>query len=61
MDRPLKEHVASLEQRIQNLNREIMQNRLTKIERNRVEAEIRAAESALRHYRKALEIEHQLA
>ena len=61
MDRPLKEHVFFLEQRVRDLNQEIMQNRLTKAKRNRVQSEIRAAELALRHYRKALEIEHQLA
>ena len=60
MERPVKEHMSHLEQRILTLNQEIMQNRLTKSERNRLQSEIRAAETALRHYRKALEIEKQL-
>ena len=49
-----------LEERIKTLNQEIMRNRLSKIERNHVESEIRAAESALQHYNKALEIERRL-
>jgi hypothetical protein len=61
MERPLREHMAHLEQRIRELNQEIMQNRLTKEERNRMESEIRAAELALSYYRKALAIEHSLA
>jgi len=61
MERPLNEHIAFLEHRMEELNREIMQNRLSKIERNRVEAEIRAAETALSYYRRALSIERTLA
>lgn len=60
MDRPVKEHISHLEQRILTLNQEIMQNRLTKSERNRLQSEIRAAETALQYYHKALEIEKQL-
>ena len=56
MERSFKEHVTFLEQRIHYLNREIMQNRLTTVERNHLQAEIRAAEVALGYYRKALEI-----
>jgi len=61
MERPLKEHIAFLDRRMEELNREIMQNRLSQIERNRVEAEIRAAETALSYYRRALSIERTLA
>ena len=61
MDRPIREHLISLGQRIQELNLQIMENRLTVDERNRIEAEIRAAQSAVEHYRKALEIENTLA
>jgi hypothetical protein len=38
-----------------------MENRRTQIERNRLESEIRAAQLALTHYRKALELEQQLS
>jgi hypothetical protein len=37
-----------------------MEDRRTQIDRNRIESEIRAAQSALTHYRKALELEQQL-
>jgi hypothetical protein len=61
MDRPLKDHISRLEQTIQSLNRDIMENRRTIAERNRIEAEIRAAEMALTHYRAAFELEKKLA
>jgi len=38
-----------------------MENRLSRTERNRVEAEIRAVNLALTHFREALELERQLA
>jgi hypothetical protein len=59
MDITVREHINRLESRIQRLNREIMDNRASKDERNRLEAEIRAATSALTHFRAALEIENQ--
>jgi hypothetical protein len=61
MDRPIREHLISLNQRIQELSQQIMENRLTQSERNRVESEIRAAQQAAEYYRKALEIENRLA
>jgi hypothetical protein len=60
MDRTLREHITHLEQRLQVLNNQIMENRRTQIERNRIESEIRAAELALTYYRKALELEQQI-
>jgi len=60
MDRPIREHLRALHQRIQELNEKIMKNRLTPEERNSVESEIRAAQLALEHFRKALELEQQL-
>jgi len=60
MNRTVKEHIALLEQRIRDLHDYIMENRLTQVERNRTDAEIRAAELALSYYRKALELEQQL-
>jgi len=60
MERPVKEHIYVLERRVQKLNRLIMDNRRTQKERNRLESEIRAAQLALDHYRKALELEKQI-
>jgi hypothetical protein len=39
------------------LNSQIMENRRTQIERNRLESEIRVAQLALTYYRKAQELE----
>jgi ABC-type protease/lipase transport system fused ATPase/permease subunit len=60
VDRPLKEHIAFLERHIQLLSHDIMENRRSLHERNRIEAEIRAAQAALAHYRAALELEQKL-
>jgi uncharacterized protein YigA (DUF484 family) len=59
MDRALRDHISHLENRLQKLNQQIMDNRRTQIERNHIEAEIRAAQMALTYYRKALEFERQ--
>lgn len=61
MDRPVKNHISLLEERIQELNRALMDDTRTLVERNRFESEIRAAELALTHYRAALELEKKLA
>ena len=61
MDRPLRDHIGELEQRLKRLAAESMENRLSRTERNRVEAEIRAVNMALTHFRDALELERQLA
>jgi hypothetical protein len=61
MDRTVREHIAHLEQRLHNLNAEMMGNRGTHAEANRLETEIRAAEMALAYYRKALELEKQIS
>jgi uncharacterized protein YigA (DUF484 family) len=61
MERPVKDHISHLEERIQDLNKQIMENRRTQNERNRLESEIRAAELALVYYRKALELEQQVS
>ena len=60
MDRPLREHIASLEERLQRLNAAIMENQTSRAERNRIEAEIRAVNLALTHFRSAVELERQL-
>ena len=59
MDLTLRQHIATLEEQLKKLNQEIMEDR-TLAERNRLQAEIRAAEMALAHYRAALELEKNL-
>ena len=60
MDRPLKQHVTELEKRIQELSQEMMRNRKTREERNRIEAELRVAQQALTHYQQAIKLEAEL-
>ena len=60
MDRTLKEHISELQRKQQELNRQIMENARTHVERNRIESEIRAAELAITYYKKALELEGQV-
>ena len=61
MDRPLKEHISHLEQRLKLLNNQLMERSRTIEERNRTESEIRAAELALVYYRKALDLEQEIS
>lgn len=61
MDRSVGEHISRLEQRLRELNTELMEEGQTRVERNRVESEIRAAELALVCYRQALELERQIS
>jgi hypothetical protein len=61
MDRPLNEHIAQLELRLQTLNKELMDFARTLEERNRIESEIRVANMALDYYQKALELESQIS
>ena len=60
MDKPVKDHIRRLEWKIEALTEEVMRNRLDQSERNHIEAEIRAANLALSHYKSALEIEQRL-
>lgn len=60
MDLSVREHLQKLEQRLQLLNQEIMENR-SRDERNKLEAEIRAANLAITHYKAALELEGSLS
>jgi hypothetical protein len=60
MDRPLKEHIAHLEQRLQVLNQELMESARSAAEHKRIEADLRAAELALVYYRQALELEKKV-
>lgn len=59
MDRTLREHISFLESRVRQLNRELMENHHPLRERNRIESEIRAAQTALEFYRAARQIENR--
>ena len=61
MQTPVGEHIRKLEERLKVLNVQIMQNRQTLNDRNKIEAEIRAANLALTYYRAALELEKSLS
>jgi len=61
METPVGEHIRRLEDRLLQLNTQIMENSRDLAERNRIEAEIRAAHSAITHYQAALEAERKLA
>ena len=60
MDRPLREHISELQRKLQELNRQIMENARNHAQRNRIESEIRAAELAITYYTKAIELETQI-
>ena len=60
MDRTLKQHITELERRIDQLSHEMMQNRKTRTERNRIESELRVAQQALEHYQQAFKLEGHL-
>jgi hypothetical protein len=60
VDRPLGEHIKQLEERLHRLSTESMENRLSRAQLNAIEAEIRAVNLALTHFREAMELESQL-
>ena len=60
MERSVGEHLRSLEQKLNLLNAQIV-NEADGSKRKELEAELRAVESALAHYRTALEIESRLS
>jgi hypothetical protein len=61
MQTPVGEHIRKLEERLQVLNVQAMQNSRSLPERNEIEAEIRAVNLVLAHYKAALELEKQLS
>lgn len=61
MDTSLREHISHLEKRIRDLNAELLEDRRTLAECNRLRSEIRVAELALLYYRNALELERQVS
>ena len=60
MDKPLEQHIADLERRVQRLGQEIMQKPKTLAERNRLETELRVAQQALTYYQHIIKLEKQL-
>ncbi len=60
MENSVREHLRKLDERLQLLSRQIMENRRSLEERNKLEAEIRAANLAIAHYKAALELEQTL-
>ena len=54
MDTPVGEHIRRLEERLLELNARIMENDRNLADRNRIEADIRAAHLAIAHYLAAL-------
>ena len=60
MDKPLRQHITELERRVQQLSQEMMLNKKTRMERNRLESELRVAQQALEHFQQAVKLEAQL-
>jgi hypothetical protein len=60
MDRTLAEHIQTLEQRLNLISAQIMQENNSN-QRNHLESELRAVESALTQYRSVFEIERRLS
>jgi hypothetical protein len=60
MQRTVAEHIQSLEQTRDRLSARIMEER-NRAERNQLESELRAVESALTLFRSAIEIEARIS
>ena len=60
MDKPLGEHIGTLERKLNLLSAQIMEENDT-AKRNKLESELRAVESALTLYRSAFEIENRIS
>ena len=60
MDKAIAVHISFLEQQLSVLRKELTEEGRTRVERERIESEISAAELALVYYRKALQLEQQL-
>jgi hypothetical protein len=59
MDKTVGQHMQALEQKLNLLNAGIM-DESDRAKRNQLESELRAVESALTHYRSALEAEERI-
>ena len=60
MKKSLKQHITELEKRVHQLSQAMMQDHITRTERNLLEAELRVAQQALEHYEEAVKLEAQL-
>ena len=60
MLRPLRDHLVSLELRLQTLRDELTRPNLTAPERKQIEITMRTSELALRLYMKAFELERKV-
>ncbi|UWZ86254.1 hypothetical protein [Occallatibacter riparius] len=61
MQRPLQEHIALLEQKVQALSAVANDITLTAAERFQASVDLDTAERALDHFRKAYELEQKIA
>ena len=61
MQTTVGEHIRKLQERLRVLSAQGMQNSRTLLERNRIEAEIRAVNLALACYKAALELKKKLS
>lgn len=59
MNRTVGEHIQTLEEQRDRVSGHLMREQ-DKVKRNQLESELRAIESALTHYRKALELESKV-
>ena len=60
MQRPLHDHILYLEERVQILRAELTEPRRFARERERIESELNVAETALAHYRAAIDLEQNI-
>jgi hypothetical protein len=59
MDRPLREHIDALDQRLRALHSTLQTTQDTE-QRSRIETEIRIVHLAIAHYRSALDLECEI-
>jgi len=61
VDRPIKDHIAHLEQKIEQLKAKLADPHRTDAEKVVARIDLGIAERAITHYRKALELEGQIS
>ena len=60
MQRPLREHIAYLEEKIENIKRRSAEFDRTEAEKSEMQIDLGIAERALVHFQKAFELEQRL-